>query len=171
VFWCFLWCLGEFDVCCKGVIRCACRSAAKFVTAKHASMMLQHHIAQQISACWANAVHCKAHVHKKSCVVPCRAVMPWLTIPTITGKKFPNLALLWPHKQGTKTFVLLQMDCLKIIFLATVCISVENVHTENWHLLWNALRSISNPKNTKLGNIGERVDPYSSKRGCRMTSV
>ena len=103
--------------------------------------------------------------HHASCV------MPWLTIPTITGNKFPNLALLWPHKQGTKTFVLLQMDCLKIIFLATVCISVENVNTENWHLLWNALRSISNPKNTKLGNIGERVDPYSSKRGCRMISV
>ena len=78
--------------------------------------------------------------HHASCV------MPWLTIPTITGNKFPNLALLWPHKQRTKTFVLLQMDCLKIIFLATICISVENVHIENWHLLWNALRSISNPK-------------------------
>ena len=85
--------------------------------------------------------HCalQNHVHH----IMRRAVMPW---PTITGNKCPNLALLWQHKQGTKTFILLQMDCLKIIFLATICISVENVHIENWHLLWNALRSISNPK-------------------------
>ena len=38
--------------------------------------------------------------HHASCV------MPWLTIPTITGNKFPNLALLWPHKQRTKNICL-----------------------------------------------------------------
>ena len=56
--------------------------------------------------------HCalQNHVHH----IMRRAVMPW---PTITGNKCPNLALLWQHKHGTKTFI-----------------------------LWNALRSISNPK-------------------------